>query len=441
MDRLTLSTIEPELRSRVALVGPDRSARTFGELAEEVAGRPAPPFEAFVATPTVDAVLRVHAHLEHGVPFFPTHPKWLVADADALAARARSAADAGELHRGTAVLLATSGSSGPSKLACVTRENLLASARAHERNLPFLPGDRWLLALPFAHAGGLSILTRCLAARSTVVLSASFDATDVLERIEQDRVTLLSVVPTVLERLVLADHRGALARLRAVLVGGAAFPARLRDLARDHGVRALPSYGLTETISQVSTASLDRTHRAHAADSGRPLEGVEVDIDAPSGVTRAEGVEGEILVRGAVVFAGYVGGPARSPSAPLHTGDRGRFDAHGNLVVVGRIDDVIVTGGENVHPAEVEAEAAKHDGVREVVVFGLPDESWGHVVAAAFVLSPGARVEELVSRINERLPTFRRIRRSFVLDALPTNAMGKVSRRDVKAVILEPPDR
>ncbi len=432
MDRLTPSAVESEARSRVALVGPDGVVRSFGDLADEVSATSPPSCVAFVATPTLEAVVRVYAHLEHRVPFVPLHPKWLPSDAEEIRARAGVAWSEKVLHDHTAVLLATSGSSGPAKLARITRANLLASAHAHELNLPFVPEDRWLLALPFAHAGGLSILTRCLAARSTVVLAPSFDVEDVLERIARSGVTLLSVVPTALTKLLDADRHRALSRLRAVLVGGAPFPAALRARAQAAGVRALATYGLTETISQIATASLDDAWNPERRDSGRPLAGVNLHISTANGPTTQSGIEGEILVRGEVVFDGYVGAPPRALGDALRTGDRGKFDSEGRLVVLGRLDDLIITGGENVHPTEVEAEVMKVAGVREVVVFGMPDSVWGEVVSAALVLTEGIQAEEVVATANGALPTFRRIRKWLVLPSLPTNAMGKLSRREVK---------
>ena len=419
---------------------------------------------AFVASPTEDALLTLLAALEAELPFVPLHPRWTPTEREKLltafdaalvdpsddepagdGASGVSGDDRGERRGPTPgeIVLSTSGSSGSPKGVRLSRASFVASASAHAANLPFEPRDRWLLAIPFAHAGGLSIVTRCLARGSTFVvpsLDVGQDPDALLEAIERDRVTLLSVVPTQLARLLAADRRGVLPRLRAILVGGAAFPPELRREAFARGLATLATYGLTETASQIVTERPDEARRADARDSGRPLDSVEVRVVDEAGLARQPGEVGRIVVRGPTLFSGYVGGPARRDE-PFDTGDLGLFDEAGRLVVLGRHDDTIVTGGENVHPTELEGALLAAPGVREAVVFGVPDRLWGEVVAAVLVARATPAILDALRGINAGLAPFRRVRRVAFVEALPVEASGKVSRRSLRerlAGALEP---
>jgi o-succinylbenzoate---CoA ligase len=411
---------------------------------------------AFVASPTEDALLTLLAALEAGLPVLPLHPRWSAAERLALmASLGASLVDEGvDEAEGPATLLegaprvepaprgapaalgdivlATSGSSGAPKGVRLPRASFLASARAHAANLPFEPDDRWLLAIPFAHAGGLSIITRCLALGSTFVLaSGAQDAESILASIERDRITLLSVVPTQLARLLAADRHGVLRRLRAILVGGAAFSTELRREATGRGIATLATYGLTETASQIATERPRESGR-DARDSGRPLDTVHLQILDEGGRPREPGEVGRIVVSGPMLFAGYVGGAPRSDGEPFDTGDLGLLEEDGRLVVLGRRDDTIVTGGENVHPSELEAVLRTVPDVGDAVVFGVPDPLWGEVVAAAIVARSSPTLLATLRRINDGLAPFRRVRRVAFVDEVPVDASGKVSRRTLR---------
>ncbi|NUO47284.1 MAG: AMP-binding protein, partial [Polyangiaceae bacterium] len=289
----------------MALVS-DRGALTFTDLAalaaraaSSLARLPAGPV-AFVARGDVPTVALVLALFATGRTMVPLHPRWTQAEQTAAlstlvdsmivvdpvelsapqgATDATAALEPRSHDDETiAAVLFTSGSSGRPKAVLLPRRAFLASAAAHANNLPFVPDDRWLLAMPLAHAGGLSILTRSLLARTAVVLISGFDPDEVLATTFRERVTLLSVVPAMLHRLLERDHANVLARTRAVLVGGAAFPMALRAVAHAAKVPVLATYGLTETCSQVVT---ERPGDNRATDSrvvGRPLDGVEIEI-------------------------------------------------------------------------------------------------------------------------------------------------------------------
>ncbi|AUX42033.1 O-succinylbenzoate-CoA ligase [Sorangium cellulosum] len=458
-------------------------ALTFGDLAPAVAATCARLARAgvgqgarvaLVAPNALGTVIAIHALLALGAVLVPIHPRLtdgearvliddarpdvvlrepelaaLVGEAAAgLAARRDGAPRAAEAPgvrppdpSGDLAIVYTSGTTGRPKGAVLPRRAFLAAAEGSAANLGVRDDDRWLLCLPLCHVGGLSIVTRCLLARRAVVLAPRFDPAAVLASILRDRATLLSVVPTMLLALLEADRDNVLARLRAALVGGAGAPARALDECARRGVPALTTYGLTEACSQV-TVQRPRDPRAREPGSGAPISGVELRI----GGAGSDGV-GRVEIRGPVLFRGYFRGPERAPELPVDgagwfsTGDLGALDAAGRLHVAARRTDLIVTGGENVYPAEVEQVLESCAGVAGAVVFGVPDERWGHVVAAAIVPDrappsgpsdgaplPPALVEALAAAVAARLAPHKRPRRLCAAAALPLTAAGKLDR-------------
>ncbi len=330
-------------------------------------------------------------------------------------------------------VLMTSGTTGQPKGVVLSRRAFLASARASEKNLRLGRGDRWLLGLPIAHVGGLSILTRSLLARSAVVVpreiarGARLDADALARAIDEERVTLASLVPTQLEWLLSRDPPWrAPSHLRAVLLGGAAARPVLLARAADRGVPVLTTYGLTEACSQVTTQIVGTVNRGELG-SGPPLAGVEVRV-----------VDGVIEVRGPTLFDGYVPAPDGSVFSGdgwFTTNDLGRLDASGNLHVLGRRSELVITGGENVHPAEVEAVVEQCPGVSAACAFGVPDDTWGEILAVAIVAGPGGPPSdtELGAFVRERLSPHRRPRRVAFVDALATTPAGKLDRAGTRA--------
>lgn len=328
----------------------------------------------------------------------------------------------------TLAIAYTSGSSGTPRGALLSRRAFIASEAAHAANLKWLPDDRWLLCMPLAHVGGLSVLTRCLIARRCVVLSSdTFDPAAVAEAMARHRATLLSVVPTMLHRLLTfeASSWAPDPALRAVLVGGAPFSDALRTLAVQRGVPALATYGCTEACSQVSTQSPEQRE---LPGSGAPLLGVEVRIE-----------EDEIQVRGDMLMDNYVGEnrsrPPWTADGWLRTGDFGSFLPDGQLLVRGRIDDLIVTGGENVAPQEVEAWLESVPGIVAACVFAQPHQEWGEeVVAAVATDSTRYSTSILHERLAKELAPYKRPKRIAVLEGLPLNRSGKVDRSAVMSL-------
>lgn len=342
-----------------------------------------------------------------------------------------------------AAILFTSGTEGAPRAVILTHKNFLWSALASARNLGVEQGDLWLSCLPLHHVGGLSILTRSAYYGTAVLIHERFDADAVNRAIDEEGVTLVSLVPPMLEALLQA--RGARPfppRLRAALVGGGPAPAGLLTRAADLRLKALPTYGMTETTSQVTTLSpRDWPHGLGTA--GWPLPFARIEVRDPEGRALTPGEEGEIFVRGPMVAEAYLDDPDANEGAFrrrwFRTGDFGAWDEAGRLRVLDRRGDRIVVGGENVSPLEVEEALAGHPAVGEVCVVALPGGAWGHEVAAAVVCRAGATVtlEELRRHAGATLASFKLPRRLRVMDALPRSGAGKLLRREIRSRLAE----
>jgi O-succinylbenzoic acid--CoA ligase len=293
------------------------------------------------------------------------------------------------------------------------------------------------LSLPIAHVGGLSVVTRSLVARRAIVLfEPNRSLLGELDRLvacaTEHSVTIASFVPTILERLLApsVSFRPP-PSLRAVLVGGSAIPRSLIARARAAGFPTMPTYGLTEVCAQAVTCPYSARLSPVAEGpelfpSGVPIPGVEARI-----------VDGLIELRGDPLFSGYLGDPASNPRGGwLKTHDRGFFDEDGELTVSGRASDVIISGGENVDPLEVEAALSSLPGVLGAYVFGLPDATFGELVAALLVVGPeGPRNAESVSeRLRGRLASYKLPRRVAVAPELPLTAAGKLDRQAARSL-------
>lgn len=417
---------------------------------------------AFVARPDRTTFVLLHALIACGRPFLPIHPRLTPPEVTALrdavgvaswldekwievvVHMANAPPPPGGLYappapppipddERTLAVLASSGTTGTPKGVVLSRRAFSASARASHVNLPLAPTSRWIACMPFAHAGGLSILTRALAARSAVVLLPRFDAAEVARVAAASSATHLSVVPTMLRALLDAGG-AALGPLDAILVGGASCPDSMLDEARRRGIPALATYGLTEACSQVTTQPLGDRSRAADGDSGIALPGTEVAILDQAGARLGANREGLIAVRGPTLAWGYRGGAARDPGAWLETGDFGVQRDDGRLVVLARRTDLIVTGGENAYPAEIESVLRGLVGVRDCAVVGVTDDRWGEVVGVVVELEPGRALEEVLSPSAHLLAPHRMPRCAVTASApLPRTSKGEVDRAAVRA--------
>ena len=376
-----------------------------------------------VGSNTLDTLLTLYALLELGVPALLLHPRLTTSEQDS--EREATARAAGHLPADAAAVLYTSGTTGRARGAVLTRSALMASAHASTANLGWHDDDCWLLTMPVARVGGLSIVTRCLAARRAVALAPAFDAALLPQWIARHRATQLSLVPTMLA-LVLDAHPGWVPpeHLRVLLLGGAAASDKLLARAAERRLPIVITYGCTETASQVVVTPYEYRFEPVRCGAGRPLPGAQVRV-----------VDGHIQVRGPMRMAGYAGEPPLDAQAWFDTGDLGEFDAGGFLHVKARTGDLIISGGENVYPAEVEHVLEAFPGVAAAGVFGVPDETWGQVVAAALV-TRGAPVDEqgLAAFLGERLSPHKWPRRICTVPALPHTGAGKLDRAALPAV-------
>ena len=303
-----------------------------------------------------------------------------------------------------AIVVHTSGTSGTPKAVELTYGNWLWSALGSAVALGLDPAERWLCALPLSHVGGLSIVMRSAIYATTAIVHERFDTDRVLDAlVQEDGPTIVSLVPTTLQRLLDAGLREPPA-LRWALLGGAPATTALQGRAAAAGVPVATTYGLTEACSQVTTL-------------GAPLFCTRVRMAG----------DGEILVSGPTV-AGWAG----SDRPVLATGDLGEWRPDGALAVAGRKADTIVSGGENVAPAEVEAVLEAHPDVVEAAVHGRADPEWGEAVVATVVADPDVEAEELRAWCAERLARFKVPKDIAFTVALPRTPSGKVARKDLR---------
>jgi O-succinylbenzoic acid--CoA ligase len=354
----------------------------------------------------------------------------------------------------SATIVFTSGTTGRPKGAVLTHGNHVASARAWAGVLRPAPADRWLACLPFHHVAGLAMVLRSILWGVPLQLARGFEPAEIWRSFDEDGISHCSMVGSMLQRLV--ETRGARpvpATLRALLVGGESTPKEWIRAARRLGLPVMPTYGATETASGVTAlepADADR----HPGSAGRPLPGVELRIVMGEGIgaerSRPVPVDeiGEIAVRGEMVFAGYDGHAEATASVLadgwLRTGDLGSLDAEGFLTVADRRDDLIVSGGENVYPAEVEAVLLAHPAVADVAVVGRPDERWVAVPVALVVLADPAEVTEaaleavLTEHARSQLAAFKVPAEFHRVEAIPRTANGKLRRSEAR-LLIEPP--
>lgn len=348
--------------------------------------------------------------------------------------------DAGFDAGAAQLIMYTSGTSGRPKGAVLTFGNLFWSAFGSMATLGVHEDDRWLACLPLFHIGGLSILTRSVINGTTAVIHENFDAARANRAIDEEGVTLISVVSTMLLRMLeQRNYRPFPESLRCVLLGGGPVPAELLDVGTRLHIPIAQTYGLTETASQATTLRLAEA-AARPGSAGKPLLPAEVRIGREDGTLCEPQEEGEILVRGATVSPGYWRNPEATAVAMrggwLHTGDMGYMDEDGYLYVIDRRDDLIVSGGENVYPAEVESVLSTHPDVAEAGVFGLADAHWGQLVAAAVVPRAAATldIDSLLGHCRTRLAGYKAPRRVFVASELPRTASGKLLRRELRRI-------
>ncbi len=335
----------------------------------------------------------------------------------------------------TLAVLYTSGTSGRAKGACLSRANFLASAEAAEERLGPVVEGRWLACMPLFHVGGLSILMRSVRFGGPVRLLPRFDVAEVSDALDTGDIAGVSLVPTMLSRL-LTHRRGRPAPpgLRVLLLGGAAAAPELLARALAAGYPVCPTYGLTEACSQVATAPPPPSGATQPRPM-RPLQGTELRIvhDGRDVAARHAGRDPRARTDRDAGLPARSRGPrrARCRAAGCTPATSAASIAEGGLQVLDRRDDLIVSGGENVYPAEIEAVLMEHPSVDDAGVAGIPDADLGARVVAWVVVAPGAAhdIEALQRHCRSRLAGFKQPREFRCVDALPRNAAGKLQRR------------
>lgn len=335
----------------------------------------------------------------------------------------------------TLAIVPTSGTTGQPKGAVLGVSNFFYSALGATMRLGHMPRDRWLCVLPLWHVGGLALLTRAVLQGAPVVLQSRFEPAALMHALEREAVSLVSLVPTMLHRLLAYRAGNWPASLRLILLGGAAASPGLLADCREAGLPVALTWGMTETTSQVATR-LPTALPCKPGSVGKPLlfNSLRVVKIAHHATPTATGETGEILISGPVVMRGYHG-DARATADALHagelrSGDLGYLDEDGDLFVVQRRSDLIISGGENVYPAEIERVLCEHPVVQDAAVTGLEDAEWGQRVAAVVQAAPGGHMtlDTLQAFCRTRLAAYKLPRELRLVAALPRTATGKLRR-------------
>ncbi|MFN9817811.1 MAG: o-succinylbenzoate--CoA ligase, partial [Pseudanabaena sp.] len=333
----------------------------------------------------------------------------------------------------------TSGTTGKPKGVTLTYSNHFHNAIASALQLGINPDDNWLLCMPLFHVGGLAIAWRSVINGTTITLLPKFDEQEVLEAIACEKVTIISLVPTMLTRLLQHPNRQNLQKLRAILLGGAPASLELIDRCLQLNLPIMPTYGMTETASQITTL-LPHEVTIRRGSSGLPLFGNRLRIVDEHQQDLEVGMIGQILVQGLSVMSGYLhqSDDQAMQDGWFYTGDLGYLDRDGYLYVVSRRSDLIISGGENIYPTEIEAILLTHPAIAEVCIVGLGDREWGEIVVAVIVAESQLSLVEIRSFCEQKsLARYKLPKSIYIWESLPKTASGKLLRQEIRD-LLEP---
>ena len=325
--------------------------------------------------------------------------------------------------RDIAVIMNTSATTGQFKSVPLRWGQIRAHVQASKEVLGKTEQDNWLMVLPLFHVSGLSILLRSLYNGTAVTILPKYDEAQVLKLIESENINMMSLVPTILTQLEpsITHHK-----LRVILLGGEFIPMALIDACEKKSLPIYKTYGMTETFSQSVTFSvLDYPHKRDSV--GKPLPGMQVRIDKPD----ADGV-GEIHLTGPMVMTGYI--DKESIDGDLNTDDIGYIDEDGFVYILNRRKDLIISGGENIYPKELEDLVYTLPSVKECAVVPVPDPKWGQVPALFVAFHDGESMtsDEILSFMTNSLAKYKIPKYVKILPALPRNGTGKIVRNELR---------
>lgn len=330
-------------------------------------------------------------------------------------------------------IMYTSGTTGRPKGVIQTYGNHWWSAAGSALNLGLHEDDCWLIAVPLFHISGYSILMKCILYGMKIVLHEKFDVDRVLADFWKEHVTIMSVVSTILNRIIKGLKDEKLPNyVRCMLLGGGPASLALLNSCVEKGIPVFQTYGMTETASQLVTLAPEDSLRKLGS-AGKPLFPSQIKIMMENGEEAARGEAGEIVVKGPNVTVGYLNRKNDLENGWLHTGDIGYLDEEGFLYVLDRRSDLIISGGENIYPAEIEGVLTSHHSVADAGVVGMKDDQWGEVPVAFITKTAPITEKDIFDYCKDRLAKYKIPQQIYFIDEIPRNAAKKILRGELRA--------
>jgi O-succinylbenzoic acid--CoA ligase len=338
----------------------------------------------------------------------------------------------------------TSGTTGTPKIVPLKRRQLQNAAEGSALNFKPDVGNFWLLCMPLNHIGGISVILRSLIYGSGVYRLPSFDLEKVMDLLRNEtRIQAVSLVPTMLQRLLSYSAFEIHNNFKAILLGGAPVPQKLLKEIAEKQIPAIPSFGMTETCAQIASVNLKNLPVLETGLAGSLFQGNDISIRDKVHRPVKNGEMGNIWLKGPQVFDGYYDQKDNrnrfDKEGWFNTNDTGWLDEHNQLFVYSRRSDLIISGGENISPFEIEQALHSLVEIDEAAVTGLPDEEWGEIVAAFIVLKNDYSIDlpGLRKKLGEQLPNFKKPRKLILVESLPKNQSGKIERNQLKSIALK----
>jgi o-succinylbenzoate---CoA ligase len=339
----------------------------------------------------------------------------------------------------TALILFTSGTSGNPKGVQLSFHNLRASFDNSDTVLIHHTSDKWIASLPFYHIGGFSIITRALLSGTSIIIPASLSTEDLVDEIKRRKPTLLSLVSTQLRRLINLGIKPS-ANLKFVLLGGGYIEDTLVNEAIKEGWPIAKVYGSTETSSLTTFLDCNKNENKKLS-SGKPLANNQIFIVNEKKEVLPPNITGEIAIKSESCAKGYYNNPKESNKkfreGIYYTGDSGFTDEEGYLFIDSRMDDLIISGGENINPLEIETVLLEYPGIQNVSAFGQEDKEWGYIVAVAVLTKPGLNIseKELKEFLLKKISPYKLPRKFYFMDEFPMSPLGKIQKEKLKDII------